>query len=64
MFLVLDSMILVSNISAFFFLLIKKKATGKSRDLILKYNTDVFPKIVIELLSPVHDNAKTQVNSF
>lgn len=56
----LNWMILVLNISAFFFLLIKQ-SSKHSEDLVLKQNTDFVPKIVLKLLSPSFlDDAGTE----
>lgn len=57
-------MVLVSHISALFFLHIKQ-SNKQSEDLILKQNTDFIPKIVLRLLSlSFFANAETEQTAF
>lgn len=64
MFLMLNCVVLVSHISALFFLHIKQN-NKQSEDLILKQNTDFVPEIVLRLLSlSFLANAETEQTAF
>lgn len=64
MFLMLNCVVLVSNISVLF-LLHMKQSNKQSENLILKQNTDFVPKIVLRLLSPSFlANAETEQTAF